>query len=365
MKLKDIIDFLEELAPPSLQESYDNSGLIVGNGSEEINKAIVCLDAIESIVDEAIEKNAQLIIAHHPIVFSGLKKLNGKNYVERTIIKAIKNNIAIYAIHTNLDNVQHGVNQKISDKIGLINTKILDPKNNLLTKLNTFVPKNDAPKVLEALFEAGAGRIGKYSEASFSYEGTGTFNGDETTNAYIGKPGIRESVNEIKIEVLVENHLQNKILQALFKAHPYEEVAYDLISLKNIHQNIGSGMVGELEKEQNTEDFLRNLQSVFNVKSIKHTALVKNKIKTVALCGGSGSFLLNKAKSAKADIFITSDFKYHEFFDADNQLIIADIGHYETEQYTSELLIDNLNKKFRNFAFLLTDINTNPVKYFI
>ena len=365
MKLKEIIDFLEELAPPSLQESYDNSGLIVGNGNEEINKAIICLDAIETIVDEAIEKGAQLIIAHHPIVFSGLKKLNGKNYVERTIIKAIQNNIAIYAIHTNLDNVEHGVNQKISDKIGLTNTKILAPKSNILTKLQTFAPKENAAQVLEALFAAGAGKIGHYSETSFSYNGIGTFKGDETTNAYIGKPGIRESVEETKIEVLLENHLQNKVLQALIKAHPYEEVAYDLIPINNVHQNIGSGMIGELEKPMKTTVFLKLLQEVFQVKSIKHTALIKHEIKTVALCGGSGSFLLNKAKSQKADIFITSDFKYHEFFDADNQIIIADIGHYETEQYTSELLIENLNKKFRNFAFLLTELNTNPVKYFI
>jgi len=365
MKLQNIINFLEELAPPNLQESYDNSGLIVGNGNEEINKAIVCLDAVESVVEEAIRKGAQLIIAHHPIVFSGIKKLNGKNYVERTIIKAIQNNIAIYAIHTNLDNVEHGVNQKISEKIGLINTKILAPKSNILTKLQTFVPKADAAKVLEAIFAAGAGKIGHYSEASFSYNGIGTFNGDETTNGYIGKPGIRESVEETKIEVLVENHLQNKVLQALIKAHPYEEVAYDLIPINNIHQNIGSGMIGELKTAIKTTDFFKKLQDVFQVKSIKHTAFIKDEIKTVALCGGSGSFLLNKAKLQKADVFITSDFKYHEFFDADNQIIIADIGHYESEQYTSELLIDKLNKKFRNFAFLLTELNTNPVKYFI
>lgn len=365
MKLQEIINYLQEIAPPSLQEPYDNSGLLVGNINNEIEKAIVCLDAIEEVVQEAINENAQLVIAHHPIIFSGLKSLTGKNYIERTILKAIKNNIAIYAIHTNLDNVLHGVNKKISDKIGLINTKILVPKTNTLCKLISFVPLVHKDEVLQALFNAGAGNIGNYSEASFSQKGIGTFKGNEDANPTIGEIGEREEVDEYKIEVLLPQYKLSKVLQALLKAHPYEEVAYDIIPLLNQNQETGSGMVGELEEAIPTKEFLNHIKQVFDTQAIKHTALIQPQIKKVAVCGGSGSFLLKDAISAKADIFITADFKYHQFFDADNQIIIADIGHYESEQFTSELLIEKLNKKFSNFAVVFTEINTNPVKYFI
>lgn len=365
MILKDIIDYLECLAPPSLQESYDNSGLIVGSGQEKISKAIVCLDAIESVVDEAIEKGAELIIAHHPIVFGGLKKLNGKNYVERVVIKAIKNNIAIYAIHTNLDNVLEGVNAKMGAKIGLENLKILAPKTDHLNKLIFFVPLQNKEEVVAAVFEAGAGNIGNYSEASFSHKGIGTFKGNENSAPRIGEKNVKEEVEEFRVEVLVENSRLHQVLQALFVAHPYEEVAYDIVPLKNEQQTVGSGMIGDLERAMEPEAFLKHLQEVFKVPSIKHTRLCKKEIKRVAICGGSGSFLLKHAIRQKADVYISADFKYHEFFDADNQLVIVDVGHYESEQYTSELLIEKLNKKFRNFAFLLTETNTNPVEYFI
>ena len=365
MILKDIIDYLEELAPPRLQESYDNSGLIVGNGQEKISKAIVCLDAVECVVDEAIAKGAELIIAHHPIVFGGLKKLNGKNYVERVVIKAIKHNIAIYAIHTNLDNVADGVNAKIVEKIGLKNPKILAPKMDLLNKLVFYVPTAQKSTVLEALFEAGAGNIGNYSEASFSSEGIGTFKGNELSKPVIGSKNVRESVAESRVEVLLDTTKSNQVLSALIATHPYEEVAYDLIPLKNTHQNIGSGMLGEFENAMDTTAFLKHIKTVFNVPMVKHTKLCKDQIKRVALCGGSGSFLLKHAIQQKADAYISADFKYHEFFDADNQLVVLDVGHYESEQYTSQLLIEKLTKKFRNFAFLLTESVTNPVEYFI
>lgn len=365
MILQEVVDFLEELAPPSLQESYDNAGLIVGDSKKEFTKAVVCLDAIEEVVDEAIDKGANLIIAHHPIVFSGLKKINGKNYVERTVIKAIKNDIAIYAIHTNFDNVLSGVNKIIANKLGLTEQKILAPKSGCLSKLITFVPLVSSNSVLEAMFAAGAGKIGNYSEASFSTHGEGTFKGEEGSNPSIGKTGERETVKETRVEVLVENHKISDVLKALMSAHPYEEVAYDLIELKNTHHAIGAGMFGVLPKPLETEKFLQKLKDVFHVPVIRYTASLDRKIERVALCGGAGSFLLPAAKVKKADIFITGDFKYHEFFDADNQIVIADIGHYESEQFTSNLLIAELNKKFRKFAFLLTEINTNPVNYFI
>ena len=365
MILREIINFLEELAPLSLQESYDNSGLIVGNCNQEVSKAIICLDAIESVVDEAIEKGANLIIAHHPIVFSGLKKINGKNYVERVVIKAIQNQIAIYAIHTNLDNVSLGVNRMMSDKIGLINTQVLSPKANLLNKLVVYAPEGNRLQLLNALFEAGAGNIGNYSEASFTSNGEGSFKGNADSNPTIGKANERAYVNENRIEVLVESHSLTKVLAAMKANHLYEEVAYDLIALKNSHQNIGSGMIGSLKEAMNVNDFFKHLQEVFKVPVIRHTQINDQNISKVALCGGSGSFLLPTAISQKADIFLSADFKYHEFFDADNQIVIADIGHYESEQYTSELLLRKLNKKFSNFAFFLTENNTNPLRYFI
>jgi len=365
MILQELINYLEELAPLDLQESYDNSGLIVGNAQQEVSKAIICLDAVEAVIDEAIAKGANLVIAHHPIVFSGLKKLNGKNYVERVVIKAIQHNIAIYAIHTNLDNISHGVNRMISDKIGLVNTQILAPKSNLLNKLVVFVPVENRLQLLNALFEAGAGNIGNYSEASFTSNGEGSFKGNADSNPTIGKVNVRASVEEGRVEVLVESHQLSTVLTAMKVNHPYEEVAYDLIALKNSHQNIGSGMIGQLNEAMNSKDFLKHLQTVFKVPVVRHTALGNNKITKVAVCGGSGSFLLQAAISQKADVFVSADFKYHEFFDADNQIVIADIGHYESEQYTSELLLEKLKKNFSNFAFFLTENNTNPLRYFI
>lgn len=364
MKLNEIISFLEELAPPALQESYDNSGLICGDRSMKITKAIICLDAIEEVLDEAIEKGANLVIAHHPIVFSGLKSFTGKNYVERVIIKAIKNDIAIYAIHTNLDNVMQGVNAKISELLDIENPQILAPKSNTLSKLVYFSPKENAEQIKNALFEAGAGNIGNYSEASFTSEGKGTFKGNENSNPVVGKKLQRETVEEVRTEILIPRYLSSKIVSKLKEVHPYEEVAYDIYAIENKNQTIGAGMIGNLKEEMDTLEFLKKLKTTFKCGCIKHTKLVNKTIKKVALCGGSGSFLLKNAMQQKADIYITGDFKYHEFFDAENKLIIADIGHFESEQFTNELLYAKLTKKFPTFAFLLTEINTNPVEYY-
>lgn len=365
MILKEVIKFLENMAPPELQENYDNCGLIVGDSLAEIKTAILCLDVTEKVIDEAIAKNANLVIAHHPIVFKGLKSLTGKNYVEKTIIKAIKNDIAIYAIHTNLDNILYGVNSMILDKIGVSEKKILSPKAGNLLKLQTFVPEESAEKVRNALFEAGAGNIGNYSEASFNTSGTGTFKGNELSNPAIGTKNNRERVSEVKIEVIFPFYLQSKILYALKEAHTYEEVAYDLIKLENQNQDTGSGMIGLLPHPVSTLEFLELIKTKFNCKVIRHTELVKKEIQKVAVCGGSGSFLLNEAKKQKADIFITADFKYHDFFDAENEIIIADIGHYESEQFTMQLLFEKMNKNFPNFAIFLTEVNTNPVEYYL
>lgn len=364
MKIKEIIQELERWAPPAYQESYDNARLITGSQKEELKSILISLDCTEEVVDEAIKKNCNLVIAHHPIVFSGLKSLTGKNYVERTIIKAIKNDIAIYAIHTNLDNVYNGVNKKIADIIGLTNQKVLAPKSGTLSKLVTFVPAEKSKTVLNKLHEVGAGQIGNYSHCSFSSEGTGTFKPNEIANPTIGESGKTERVNEERIELIFPSALEAKIVTALKSAHPYEEVAYYIAKLSNSNQEVGAGMVGDLQQEIAILDFMTLIKEKFNLSVIRHTTFHKEKIKKIAVCGGAGSFLLSKAKATNADVFITSDYKYHEFFDAEGNIIIMDIGHYESEVFTKELIYDRLKEKFANIALNLSQVVTNPINYF-
>ena len=363
LPLQDIIQELERLAPLRLQESYDNSGLITGDPSMQIQAALICLDSTEAVIDEAIRRGCNLVIAHHPIVFSGLKKITGSTYIERVIIKAIQHNIAIYAIHTNLDNVAQGVNAKICEQLGVLKTRILAPMGNQLKKLVTFAPLAASATVKNAIFNAGAGHIGNYSECSFSVSGDGSFKGNEFSDPHIGKKGEQHVEKEERIEVIFPSWKESAILSALMGAHPYEEVAYDIYSLTNLHPHLGAGMVGELEEPIKTEAFLDLIKDRMKAKVIRHTALNKKDIQTVAVCGGSGSFLLNEAKKAKADIFISADFKYHQFFDAEDKIIIADIGHFETEQFTINLVGDYLREKFTTFAVLFTETNTNPIYY--
>ncbi|HMK05353.1 MAG TPA: Nif3-like dinuclear metal center hexameric protein [Ferruginibacter sp.] len=365
MKISDIIAHLNTIAPLFLQENYDNAGLITGDPGWECSGIITTLDCTEEVVLEAIEKNANLIVAHHPIIFGGLKKITGKNYVEQTIITTIKNDIAIYAIHTNLDNVLHGVNAAIADKLGLVNRTILQPKNDTLRKLFTFVPVDHAEKLRTAVFSAGAGHISNYSECSFSNTGKGTFKAGEGANPFTGKIGERHTEEEVKLEMIFPAWLEKNIISAMIAAHPYEEVAYDIIALENNNQQVGSGLVGELPQTTTEADLLGLLKDIFGLSVIRHTALRGKPVKKIALCGGAGSFLTGAAIAAGADFYISSDFKYHEFFDANGRLVIADIGHYESEQFTIDLLHEVLTKKFPNFAVLKTGVKTNPVLYFL
>lgn len=363
MKLKEITDYIESIAPLSYQESYDNSGLLCGNHDMKITSALICLDSIETVIDEAIDLGANLVIAHHPIIFSGLKKLNGKSYIERVIIKAIKNDIAIYAAHTNLDNVSNGVNAKIAEKLGLVNCNILVPQKNKLKKLLTFCPEENAEEVRQALFAAGAGQIGDYAECSYNTVGMGTFRAGQTSNPAVGEKGKYNQEKEVKIETIYPLHIESRLLKALMDSHPYEEVAYDLIPLSNSYQKLGAGLIGELLDEMDELAFLKHVKTTMESECIRYTALRGKKVKKVALCGGSGSFLLEDAIKSGADVFVTADFKYHQFFDAENNIVIADIGHYETEHFTSELFYEILTKKFNTFAVHLSKINTNPIKY--
>ncbi len=364
MKVQDITSLLEILAPPSLQENYDNAGLLTGNNNWECTGIIVSLDVTVEVVLEAVAKNCNLIVAHHPIIFIGLKKITGSNYVEQTIIAAIKNDIAIYAIHTNLDNVLHGVNAKIADILGLINRQILLPKAGVLKKLFAFVPNAHAEAVRAAIFSAGGGHIGNYSQCSFNSNGEGTYKAGEGSQPFAGIIGELHTEPEVKIEVIFPAWLEKAICEALKQAHPYQEVAFDIIGLNNTHANTGSGLVGDLPEAMAENELLALMKTKFGLKVIKHTVLSGKPIKKVALCGGAGSFLTPAAIASGADMFISADFKYHEFFDANRRLVIADIGHYESEQFTIALLSEFLQEKFPTFTVLKTEVVTNPVCYF-
>ena len=363
MKIKDITDCIEEIAPLNYAEGFDNVGLLIGDYNTQLTGVLVTLDTLENVVEEAIEKKCNLIVSFHPIIFSGLKKLNGSNYVERVVLKAIKNDIAIYAMHTALDNSFVGVNAKICDILGLQNKKILIPQKNTIKKLTTYVPHNNAEEVRLALFKAGAGTIGNYYNCSYNTEGVGTYQGNENSNPTIGEKGILHSENETFISVIFEKHKEKNILDALFKAHIYEEVAYDIVPIDNLNQEIGLGMVGDLTEEKNEIEFLTFLKTTMNAKGIRHSKLLDKPIKKVAVLGGSGSFAINNAIQSGADIYVTSDIKYHEFYKAEDKLVIADIGHYESEQFTKNLLVEILTKKFPNFAIILSQKNTNPIYY--
>jgi len=364
LKVKELTSYLEEICPLNYQESYDNCGLITGDKEKNITGVLLCLDSTEEVLKEAVNLKYNVVIAHHPILFSPIKKLTGKTYSERAIIYAIKNDLCIYAMHTNLDNIRIGVNNKIAEKIGLKNLSILSPKNGLLRKLVTFSPVKDSGKVREALFAAGAGKIGGYDECSFNAEGTGTFKAGENTNPHVGKKHEQHHEKEERIETIYPKHLENKVIEALLKTHPYEEVAYDIYPLEVPHKNVGSGMVGELEKPLKEKVFLSLLKKTMKLSGIRYTPLKTKSIKKVAVCGGSGSFLLPDAIAGGADVFVTADFKYHQFFDAEDKIMIADIGHYESEQFTPEILNAFIKEKFTTFATRISKTSTNPVNYF-
>ena len=363
MKISDLTSFLQSVAPLSLQEEYDNAGLLLGDPNWECTGALCTLDVTEEVVEESVIKKCNCIVAHHPLIFRGLKKITGSNQVEKAVIAAIKQDVAVYAAHTNLDNVISGVNGKIADKVGLANRKVIDSKFSVLQKLYTFVPAADLEKVRDALFAAGAGNISQYSECSFIHPGTGTFKPGTGTDPFSGTIGVRQNENEIKLEVILPNYKRNAVLQALFRSHPYEEVAYDLVNLANDFAGTGAGIIGDIEPT-GEEEFLTFLHRNFNKGTIRHSSFTGKKIKRVAICGGAGSFLISKALSLEADAYITGDIKYHEFFGAEGRMLLCDIGHYESEQYTTDLFIELLLQKFPTFAVLKSEVRTNPVHYF-
>jgi dinuclear metal center YbgI/SA1388 family protein len=364
MKIKEVIDILEELAPLSYSEEFDNTGLLLGDKETIVTGILVTLDTLESVVDEAILKKCNLIVSFHPILFMGLKKITGATYVERVVQKSIQHNIAIFAIHTALDNAWNGVNAMICDTLKLKNRSVLIPQKGTIKKLLTYAPVENADAIRKALFAAGAGEIGNYTNCSFTTEGTGSFQGNKNANPVIGKKGKTHFETETQIGVTFQKHLESKVLKALHNSHPYEEVAYEITTLENVNQHIGMGMVGELDSEISDTDFLSFLKKTMKTDCVRHSKLSNTSIKKIAVLGGSGSFAIEAAKQAGADAFVSADLKYHDFFKAENSILLADIGHYESEQFTKELLHAFLIKKITNFAVVLTKTNTNPISYF-
>jgi len=364
MKLVDIINAFDEIAPFSIQENYDNSGIQCGHPTREVTRGLVCIDVTESIVDEALDKDCDVIISHHPLIFGGIKSLTGNDHVERSLIKAVKNDIAIVSVHTNLDAVWMGVNQKLASRFELKGLKLIDPRGGQLRKLVTFCPESHAPNVREAIFDAGAGQIGDYDCCSFNTNGFGSFRAGDKANPFVGKIGKIHLEKEVRIETIFPVWLQSRVIEAMKKSHPYEEVAYDIYNLENKFEKVGIGMIGELNNPLEEESFLNLVKEKLGLKVLRHSEFTGKQIKKVAVCGGSGSFLRHKSMAAGADALITADIRYHDFFDAQGKMLMVDAGHYETEQFTTEILYDILSEKFTNFALLISDRSTNPVRYY-
>ncbi len=362
-KVSDVVSVIESVAPLSYQESYDNSGLIIGQYNNNVSGVLICLDVTEEVVEEAIRLGVNMIVSHHPVVFSGLKRFNNSNYTERIVIRAIKHDINIYAAHTNLDSVEGGINSVLADIIGLRNQQVLQQVNNDLYKLVVFVPEGHLEDVSSNIFEAGAGNIGNYDCCGFSVDGYGTFRGNEDSNPFVGNVGKLHKEKEMRFETIFPKHKKSSVVKAMLKAHPYEEVAYDIYNLNKENSNVGLGVVGDLKEPVSEVEFLKDLKNKLGLEVIKHTKLFDKPIERVALCGGSGSFLLNNAIRSKADVFISGDFKYHQFFDAEESIIIADIGHYESEKHAKNIFYELLTKKMTKFATYLSEVNTNPINY--
>ena len=362
-KIKEITDALEMFAPLPLQEGYDNAGLQIGLTEAEVKGALLCLDVTEDILDEAIASECNLVISHHPLIFNPIKRVTGRNYVERCIMKAIRNDIAIYSAHTNLDSAPGGVNYKMAEKLGLKNVKILAPKENMLLKLVVYVPSDYAAELRQALFDAGCGAIGNYDCCSYNLNGEGTFRANDDCNPFCGKVGEIHTENEVRIETVLPAYIKNRVLKAMLAVHPYEEPAYDIYAMQNEWATVGLGVVGELPEEVDEKAFLSQVKEAFGVEKLAHTALQGKKIKKVALCGGSGSSLAKHAVTAGADIFITGEGHYHDMFNYGKGMMMAVIGHFESEHFTTEIFADILSKKFPELKLKITENRTNPVYY--
>lgn len=364
MKLAELTKKLDTIFTTQQAEDFDNVGLICGNPLREVRRILVCHDALETVIDEAIEKDCQLVIAFHPIIFKGMKRISGRNYVEKSVLKALENKIGIYAVHTALDNDYFGVNDGICSALGLEKTSILLPKKDHLHQVQFFVPKSSTQAVKEAVFKAGAGTIGLYDECSFSVQGTGSFRPLEGADPHIGNTNERTHVAEDMVTVICENYKTQGVIKALKSVHPYEEVAFQVIRLENEHPLVGLGKYGDLPEALSFEDFLEKIKKVFRLKMIRHSHFSRSTIRRIGVLGGSGSSGIQAAMDRGCDAYLTSDLKYHDFFIPEGNMLLCDLGHFESEQFVVSQIITRLSEKIPNFVVLKSEVNTNPINYF-
>ena len=363
IRIKDILKEIEKLAPLALQDSFDNSGVQVGNVNQPATGALLCIDITEAVIGEAIERGYNLIIAHHPLIFKPFKSLTGVDYIERCIMQACKHELVLYTAHTNLDNAVGGVNYKLAELLGLQNVRVLSPQKGNLLKLVTFVPEESAEIVRTALFHAGAGSIGNYDSCSFNTNGTGTFRASTNCNPFRGEIDELHHEQEVRIETILPSFLQTAVTRALLSVHPYEEPAYDFYALENTWKQAGSGIVGELLSEEDELLFLQRLKDIFKTDCIRHSPLTGKKVREIAICGGSGAFMLSEAIAYGADVFLTGEAKYNDFYKVEDKILLAIAGHYETEICTNDIFFDIISEKFPTFAVQIANTNSNPVKY--
>ncbi|WP_409251390.1 Nif3-like dinuclear metal center hexameric protein [Bacillus sp. SCS-153A] len=364
----EIISLFETLAPKELAEEGDKIGLQIGRLNQKVDKVMVTLDVLEEVVDEAIEKGVNLIIAHHPPLFRSLKAVRTDTVQGRMIEKLIKNDISVYAAHTNLDVAKGGVNDLLAEALGLKETKLLLPTyKEKLKKIAVFVPEEDAAKVRKALGDAGAGHIGNYSHCSFSMEGTGRFLPGEGTNPHIGEQGILEEVNEVKIESIYPSHLEKKVMKALFTSHPYEEVAYDVIPLENEGESLGLGRVGKLDSPMSLEKFAAYTKEKLQVDNVRVTGNLTDSIQKVAVLGGDGNKFIHHAKFSGADVFVTGDLYYHTAHDAMMLgLNVLDAGHHiekVMKEGVARWMTEKSREKGMAVEYLVSKVNTDPFTF--
>ncbi|MFN7279524.1 MAG: Nif3-like dinuclear metal center hexameric protein [bacterium] len=363
MTIGEIINMLETVAPPSLQESWDNSGLLTGRSTTDCSGVLLALDVTDAVLSEAVSRGCNLVVAHHPMIFRGLKRIDEDEPTGRLTAFAIRHDLAVYAMHTNLDNIIGGVNGVLADRFGLTDRRVLQPMNGQLMKLVCMIPEGHLEAVSRAVFEAGAGRIGDYEDCGFTTSGIGTFTPMSGANPFIGAEGRPETVREHRFEVILPAWRQRPVLAAMRSAHPYEEVAFDLVKLENEWSGVGSGIIGRLPAPMTEAAFLEHVKAVTGLPVLRHSRLTGRPIQTLALCGGAGAFLIRRAVGVRADAYLTGDLKYHDFFEPDGRLLLADIGHYESEHSAVDLLYNILTKKNHTFAVLKSETDTNPVNY--
>ena len=363
MTVGDLCGWLEQRAPLRFQEDYDNSGLLVGQRSWTVTGVLCCLDADEAVVHEAVARGCNVVLSHHPIVFKGLKRLTGATAVERTVALALKHNVALYAGHTNWDSIQGGVSFSLAQRLGLVAPRIMMPRGGELLNLVVYVPAEHASPVAEAAFGAGAGRIGAYDECHFSGSGTGTFRPLDGAQPFVGQIGVREVADEHRLEFVLPKHRKSAVQQAVWAAHPYEEVAHSWISLDNSWSEVGYGAVGNLPEPIRLGDFLAVCAAQLGAESVRYsTSSLDRIVQRIAVCGGSGAEFAGAAAAAGADAYVTGDLKYHGFQDPPGGLVLVDVGHGESERPFIDDWAELIRSEFVTFAVLISETDNRPVR---